>query len=399
VTALRTLAAACAGLAVAWVAGQAPRSLTAQGDDEIPVFEFDPTWPRRPLPHNWTLGVIGGIHVDAHDAIWITHRGNTSGLLAADPLATAPGCCTSAPAIVVFDQAGAVIKAWGGPDPTTPGRTADGFDWPSEHGIFVDLAGNVWTGCEGGATDTVTGPRNCGSITKMSPDGRILWQRGRTGQTKGNADTQHFNSPTGITVDEAAREAFIADGYRNQRIAVIDADTGAFKRMWGPFNTPPRDIPRNQLNGGTSGRHEAAGLGTFGDSVHCIEMSRDGLLYVCDRGNNRIHVYRKDGTFVKEGFVAPETGRMGSAFDIAFSPDPAQRYLYLADGANQRVHILRRDSLAVLGSFGKPGKGTGELGVVHVMASDSRGHLYVGETSGSNRVMRFTQTGMQRRIP
>src|SRR5204862_1241907 len=122
-------------------------------------------------------------------------------------------CCRSAPAVVVFDQAGAVINSWGGPDPKTPGKTADGYDWPNEHGIFVDRAGHVWTGCEGGATDRVTGPQNCGSVTKQTADGRIIWQKGRTGRTTGNADTENFNSPTGIVVDEAAREAFISDGY------------------------------------------------------------------------------------------------------------------------------------------------------------------------------------------
>ena len=371
-----------------------------QADDQIPAFAFDPTWPKTPLPNNWTFGAIGGIHVDANDAVWVAHRGHTTGLAKDDSLAT-PGvgaCCQSAPSIVVFDQAGLVTKAWGGPDPKTPGKTADGYDWPSEHGIFVDHAGNVWTGCEGGAMDVTTSPKNCGSVTKFTPEGRILFQKGKTGQTKGNADRENFNSPTGIFVDEAAREAFIADGYRNQRIAVIDADTGAFKRMWGPYGTPtPRDMPRIQLNGGTSGKRESELRKLFGDSVHCLEMSRDGLVYVCDRGNSRIHVYRKDGTFVKEGFVAPETGKMGSAFDIAFSPDPQQRFLYLADGANQTIHILRREDLAVLGSFGKAGRGPGEFGLLHVMASDSHGHLYVGETGGSNRLMRFKYVGLRKR--
>jgi sugar lactone lactonase YvrE len=366
------------------VSSAVPHAAHAPGE-RIPAFEFDPTWP-QPLPNGWVLGPIGGIHVDAKDAIWIAHRGNTT------PIEKG---AVSAPAIVVFDTAGRVTTAWGGPDPKRPGKTVDGYDWPREHGIYVDRGGNVWLGCEGGAFDSVTGPENCGSVTKMTSTGRILWQHGRTGHTKGNADTDNFNSPTGIVVDESAGEAFISDGYRNQRIAVVDARTGAFRRMWGPFGKAPQDIPRNKLNGGTANKHEPDGMKTFGDSVHCIEMSRDGLLYVCDRGNNRVHVYRKDGAFVKEGFVAPNTDRMGSVFDIAFSPDARQEFLYVADGANGRVHVLRRDDLAVLGSFGKAGRGTGEFGLLHVLASDSRGHLYIAETGAGARLFRFKNTGIE----
>ena len=146
--------------------------------------------------------------------------------------------------------------------------------------------------------------------------------------SKGNMDRENLDSPSGMFVDETANGLFIADRYGNKRIAVIDAETGAFKRMWGPYGMlNPPDIPRNQLNSSHSDKHDPAGLKLFGDSVHCIELSRDGFVYVCDRGNNRIQVFKKDGTFVKEGYVAPNTGNMGSVFDIAFSQDPAQRFL------------------------------------------------------------------------
>ena len=218
------------------------------------------------------------------------------------------------------------------------------------------------------------------------------------GQSKGNMDRENFNSPAGIFVDDKAREAFVADGYRNKHIAVIDAETGVFKRLWGPFgvrNLP--DIPRNQLNGGHSNQRDPAKLTLFGDSVHCIELSRDGFVYVCDRGNNRIQVFKKDGTFVKEGYVAYNTGNMGSVFDVAFSQDPAQRFLYVADGANHHVHILLRDTLEVVGQFGHGGCYAGELGMAHVLASDSNGHLYVGETVVRDRIMRWKFVGMRKR--
>ncbi len=364
-------------------------------DHRIPTFTFDPDWP-APLPNHWTLGAIGGLHVDGQNRIWIVHRGHTRGPVKEDMVATpGDGCCTPAPPVVVFNRRGRVIRAWGTPNPNVVGRTWEGYAWPSEHGIYVDRTGHVWTGCEGGARDRVTGPDNCGSVTRFRPDGRILWQKGRTGMTRGNADQDHFNSPTDIAVDERAHEAFVADGYRNQRIAVIDVRTGAFKRMWGPFGQPPQDIPRTELNGGTSGRHDQEGLATFGDAVHCIAMSRDGLLYVCDRGNNRIQVFRKDGTFVQEAFVAPETRGIGSVFDIAFSADRHQRFLYVLDGTNHRIHILRREDLAVLGGFGDTQPGRGGLGLVHVLATDSRGDVYVGETGSRNQLLRFRFTGLQ----
>lgn len=370
--------------------------------DEVPVFEFDPTWPRTPLPNNWIFGNIGGVHVDDKDQIWVLQRGNSVQLdLGDDFLARGAGeCCAPAPSVVVLNQAGEIVKAWGGPDPANPKskRTADGYDWPREHGIFVDRKGFVWMGCDDGVQDKVSDPENCGSVTKFTNDGKVVWQKGRMGQSKGNMDRENFNSPAGLFVDDDANEVFIADGYRNKRIAVIDADTGAFKRIWGPYGMPnPPDIPRNKLNGSHSDKHDPGLLKLFGDSVHCIELSRDGFVYVCDRGNNRIQVFKKDGTFVKEGFVAPDTGNMGSVFDIAFSHDPAQRFLYVADGANHHIHILERETLKVVGQFGHGGRYAGELGMAHVLASDTHGHLYVGETVVRDRIMRWKFTGMQKR--
>lgn len=396
------LAAACTARSGDTPSSPAASPSISAAPDEVPVFEFDPTWPKTPLPNNWIFGNIGGVHVDDKDQIWVLQRGNTVKLdLGDDFLARGAGeCCTPAPSVVVLNRAGEVVKAWGGPDPKNPGskKTADGYDWPREHGIFVDRKGFVWTGCDDGVQDRVSAPENCGSVTKFTNDGKVVWQKGRMGQSKGNSDTENFNSPAGLFVDEETNEVFIADGYRNKRIAVVDRETGAFKRMWGPYGMQnPPDIPRNQLNGSHSDKHEPEGLKLFGDSVHCIELSRDGFVYVCDRGNNRIQVFRKDGTFVKEGFVAQNTGNMGSVFDIAFSQDPAQRFLYVADGANHHVHILIRDTLEVVGQFGHGGRYAGELGVAHVLASDSAGNLYVGETVVRDRIMRWNFKGMRKR--
>ena len=379
--------------------------------EEIPAFEVDPFWPKPPLPNNWILGNIAGVHVDAHDQIWVLQRPATISDLGDDYLTRGlADCCQPAPSVVVFNQEGDVVKAWGGENLTFADTgengprlrvTADGrYDWPREHGIFVDHEENVWIGCDEGVADRVTAPENCGSVTKLTNDGEIIWQKGRYGQSTGNMDTEAFNSPSGIFVDPTTNEAFISDGYRNKRIAVIDATTGEFKRLWGPYGIPnPPDIPRDGLPGVGKSLYDpdAPPSILFGDSIHCIELSRDGLVYVCDRGNDRIQVFRRDGTFVKEGFVKRLTRGMGSVFDIAFSPDPEQEFLYVADGANHQVHILRRDDLEVLGSFGHGGRAPGEFGMTHVLDTDSEGNIYVGETVNRNRIQKFRFVGMQPR--
>jgi DNA-binding beta-propeller fold protein YncE len=383
--------------------------------DDVPYFEFDPSWPATPLPNNWIFGNIGGVHVDDKDQIWVLQRGNTVQLDLGDDYAAldppASECCIPAPSVVVIDQAGKIVKAWGGKNlvrPETPVRaqagqhlkTADGYDWPREHGIFVDHKGNVWLGCDEGVSDTVMSPLNCGSVTKFTNDGAVIWQKGKYGQTKGNMDRENFNSPSGIFVDQSTNEAYISDGYRNKRIAVIDADTGEFKRIWGPYGIPnPPDIPRDKLPGVNKKIYdpEAPPSKLFGDSVHCIELSRDGLVYVCDRANNRVQIFKKDGTFVNEVFVAKKTRQMGAVFDVAFSPDPDQTFMYVADGANHKVHILRRKELVEVGAFGHGGRAGGEFGMAHVMATDSKGNIYVGETVVRDRIQRFKFMGMRKR--
>ena len=379
----------------------------------VPVFEFDPTWPKRPLPNQWIFGNIAGVDVDEQDQIWVLHRGQTIPLDLGDNNAAQDPpvgeCCRPAPSIVVFDQEGNVLQAWGGPDPANPKskRAAEGYDWPREHGLFIDHNNNVWIGCDEGSQNEVISSENCATVTKFTQNGQLIFQKGKFGQSTGNTDTNNFNSPSSIFVDPNTNEAFIADGYRNQRVIVIDAETGAFKRLWGAYGNPnPEDIPRAQRGhrGEFTDKSREEQLAydpteparkVFGDSLHCIELSRDGLVYVCDRGYNRIQVFERDGTFVREGFVAPQTRIYGSVFDIAFSPDPNQRFLYVADGANHKVHILRRNDLTVVGSFGNGGRAGGEFGVAHQLASDSEGNLYVGETVNRNRIQKFKFVGMR----
>lgn len=387
--------------------------------DEIPSFEFDPTWP-KPLPNGWIFGDIAGVDVDDKNQIWVLHRANTVPLQLGDDYA-AKGfgdCCRPAPAFVVFNQAGDVVKSWGGQNlktfsiggKTRDGlapfqQTQDGYDWPREHGLFVDHKGNVWTGCDQGVEDErFMAPENCGSVTKFTNDGKVIWQKGRWGQGKGNMDREAFNRPSSIFVDPTTNEAFIADGYGNKRVAVLDAETGEMKRIWGPYGVAnPPDFGRGRLVGSapTPGKPvydpSAPPPKLWGDTLHCLKVSKDGLVYVCDRSNDRIQVFRRDGTFVKEGFVRKETRALGSTFDIAFSPDPQQKFMYVADGSNKHVHILLRETLEVVGQFSHGGRAGGELGLAHVMASDSRGNVYVGETIGRQRIQRFKFVGMKKR--
>lgn len=368
------------------LAGSQPRP-SGRGVDEVPVFVFDPTWPKLPLPNHWIMGNVAGVASDEKDHIWVLQRplsGNLSDDYAQlDP--PAGECCRLPPSVIEFDAAGNVIQAFGGPDPKNPKgkKHADGYEWPREHGLFVDVRGNVWTGSDEEGSST---------ITKLTHDGTLIRQKGTFGKGHSNQDTENFGQPAGLFVHAKDNEVYVADGYHNRRVIVMDADTLAFKRMWGAYGNVPMDIPRSQYRYDP----DAPPSQQFGNPVHCVEISQDDLVYVCDRVNNRIQVFRKNGTFVSEQFVAPRTRGFGAVHDIAFSGDREQRFLYVADGANRKVWMLRRDDLKILGSFGHGGHYAGEFAITHVMASDSKGHLYVGETIGGNRVQKFRFAGTRK---
>ncbi len=374
-----------AALLLSWAAPRAGGAVEAL--DDIPVFEFDPTWPKLPLPNHWIMGNVAGMASDEKGHIWVIQRplsGNMSDDYAQlDP--PAGECCRMPPSIIEFDTAGNVIQAFGGPDPKNPKgkRHPDGFEWPREHGLFVDRKGHVWTGSDEEGSST---------ITKLTHDGKLIKQKGTFGKGHSNQDTENFGQPAGLFVDEKANEVYVADGYHNRRVIVMDADTLAFKRMWGAYGNVPKDIPKSEYRYNPDGPPSQQ----FSNPVHCVRISHDDLVYVCDRVNDRIQVFKKDGTFVKEQFVAPKTRGFGSVHDIAFSTDPEQRFLYVADGANRKVWMLRRSDMAILGSFGHGGHYAGEFAITHAMAADSKGNLYVGETIGGNRVQRFLFKGTRK---
>jgi DNA-binding beta-propeller fold protein YncE len=367
------LAAGILGLGV----GQAvlQQRATAQSSTvQAPIFEVDPLWP-KPLPNNWLLGWTIGIWVDELDHIWVIHRGagglhnNERGAELNPPIAE---CCRTAPPILVYDSDGTLLRSWGGPGP--------GYEWPqSNHGIHVDYKGNVWIGGNG---------EKDAHILKFTNDGKFIMQVGHLGGNKGSNDQENFGRVAKIWVDPKTNEAYIADGYLNKRVAVIDADTGKMKRYWGAYGNKPDDANLGPYD------PKAPPAQQFRNPVHCIEKSVDDLLYVCDRQNDRLQVFKPDGTFVKEAFYAKNTRGAGAVWDIVFSKDPQQRFIMLADGQNERVRVIVRETLEEITSFGDGGRQPGQFYGVHSVASDSKGNLYTTETYEGKRVQKFNYKGI-----
>jgi hypothetical protein len=363
------------------------RVAAQQSGVEAPRFEVDPFWP-KPLPNHWVLGNAIGVWVDDQDVVWIINRGSAT--LADNEKALelkAGDCCMGAPPVLAYDAAGNLVRHWGG--------AGEGYDWPaSNHGIFVDHAGSVWIGGNGPGDS---------HILKFTKDGKFLKQFGKPNARAGAKNSQgqptyaggsndqaNFGRVAKIFVDPKANEAFVADGYLNKRVAVLDATTGQMKRYWGAYGNKPDDSDLGPY------RPEAPPAQQFRNPVHCADLSNDGFLYVCDRVNDRLQVFRPDGTFVKEIFIAKNTKASGSVWDVAFSKDPAQRYLYLADGINNRIYVIQRDTLQVLTSFGDGGRQPGQFYGVHSIAVDSKGNIYTTETWEGKRLQKFVFKGVTR---
>ena len=364
------------------LAGQSRNSVQA------PYFEVDPMWP-RPLPNHWVLGSTIGVSIDERDHVWIIHRGsatlgnNEKGLELNPPTGE---CCAGAPPVLEFDPEGNLVGHWGGP--------GEGYEWPaSNHGITIDYKGNVWIGGNGDQDS---------QVLKFTKQGKFLLQVGKSAARKGpnNAQGQptyvggsndqvSFGRVAKIFVDPAANEAYLADGYLNKRVAIIDADTGKLKRYWGAYGNKPDDTNLGPY------KPEAPPAQQFRNPVHCADLSRDGFVYVCDRQNNRLQVFTKDGKFVKEAFYAKNSLSEGAVWDVAFSKYPQQTYIFLADGRNMKIRVLRRETLEELTSFGDGGRQPGQFYAVHSIAADSKGNLYTTETYEGKRVQKFTYKGLK----
>jgi DNA-binding beta-propeller fold protein YncE len=396
-------------IAAAWLA-LAAVSLMSQAP---PSYQVDPLWP-RPLPNHWLLGSVTGVAVDAQDHIWVVHRGYDSmtartEIGAATNPKTAEECCVPAPPVLEFDQAGNLIGHWGGP--------GQNYEWPvSPGGLAVDAKGNVWITAAGppeipGSANATTGRGRAASaapttgeaaaasqgrggraaapprpqdahVLKFSRKGEFLLQIGKAGAPGGSDSTTALNRPAGVDVDPSGAEVYVADGFGNRRVVVFDAATGAYKRHWGGSGEKPDDAVQPAYD-------PAAAPGAQFRSVTCAKIAKDGTVYVCDRGNDRIQAFDKSGKLLKQGLVSKSTRGTGSVWDIAFSRDPQQRFLFVADGHDQKVFIVRRDTLETVGSFGDGGRYPGTFYGVGSVAVDSKGNVYTGETLEGKRVQKF----------
>jgi DNA-binding beta-propeller fold protein YncE len=332
-----------------------------------PMFEVDPLWP-KPLPNHWLLGSTIGVDVDSREHVWIVHRGNLANneIPAALDTPIADECCFPAPPILEFDAEGTLVGSWGGP--------GEGFDWPtSNHGIVVDHMDNVWIGGNGGGDS---------HVLKFTRAGQFLLQAGESGYGVDSNAENHYSRVAKITYDGEANEMYLADGYGNKRVAVIDASSGDLKRFWGAYGNTPDDASLGQYD------PSAAPAQQFRGPVHCADPSADGLVYVCDRGGDRIQVFQTDGTFVNEIFIEKNTGGSGAVWDLAFSPDPAQTFLFVADGVNEKIHVVRREGMEYIYNFGDGGRTPGQFYGAHSIATDSRGNVYTTETYEGKRLQK-----------
>jgi DNA-binding beta-propeller fold protein YncE len=419
--------------------GIAPDTVIAQGRGGAPALRVDPFWP-QPLPNHWVFGSVTGVAIDAQDHVWVTHRGadslegNEKGMMLTPP--TSAKCCTAAPFVLEFDADGKTLANFGGP--------GQGYQWPqSPGGIAVDTKGNVWIaaagldpappggrgrgtaaadpdavgpargargadaaggGARGRGGDAAPAGRGRGAaapagpadahVLKFDKTGKFLLQIGTPGKMEGPDSKTTLNRPAAVAVDSAANEVYVADS-GNHRIVVFDADSGAYKRHWGAYGEAPTAA------GGGAYDPDAAPSRQFRD-VTCVEISKDGMVYVCDRTSDRIQVFQKDGKFVKEGIVSKNTkgvtvsgqpgfvvSSSGSVWDLAFSNDAAQRYVFVADGQDKKVIVLQRDTLAQVGTVGSGGRLAGQFLAVGSIATDSRGNVFTGEQHHGKRVQKW----------
>ena len=342
---------------------------TASGG-EVPTFAVDASWP-KPLPNNWIMGQIGGITVDGQGHIWVVQRPRS--LVDAEKYATMNPprgrCCVPAPPVLEFDVDGNLLRSWGGP--------GDGYEWVGrEHGIEVDERGFVWIG---GNADTDS------AILKFTLDGKYLGQIGKIAPRTNSNDTTQLGRPAEIAIDKDANELYVADGYGNRRVIVYDNTTLAFKRLWGAYGHTPNDDKQPPYDPAAPAEQQ------FRGPVHCIKIATDGLVYVCDRSQNRIQVFKKDGTLVNEWFYEKNSRGDGATFDVALWPDPKQTYLLNADGTNNEIRVIKRDDGSVVGTFGHSGRNAGQFALLHVITVDKSGNVYTGEVEGK-RIQKFKLT-------
>ncbi len=388
------------GAAVVAMAGSLA-GCPATDDGTVPLFQVEALWP-QPLEYPNILGPVSGVTVAPDGNILILTMSARELFSAANEINTLTGtgeCCTPVPGVVEFAADGSLVRQWGGPDVQ---------GWPSRpHGIGVDPEGNVWIGGSTFTPPPAGGRGGRGArgadpnapppppptpvydthILKFSRTGDLLATIGTPGATPSSASTNSFGGPADFSFDADAGEVYVADGYVNHRVVVLDMATGAVKRSWGAYGNTPDDAPQ--------GPHDpAAPPSQQFRRVTCAELSNDGLVYVCDQGHNRIQVFETDGTFVEEVVIKGSTLGNGSVRDIAFSNDEDQRWLFVTDGMNERVHILFRNTLELKTSFGIGGRYPGNFRELGGIAVDAAGNIYTAEDGQGRRVQLFRNIGI-----
>ena len=415
-TMLKGKMAGVALLAALVAIGSAPAAVQAAPPAQVgagPKVTLNTNWPKA-LPNNWQLGPLTGIYGDNHGLVWTSNQSNHLGDYDLSQDLGTGTCCTMAPQIIAFDQAGNVVKSWSVsvPPPKPPRNPNAAFQAPvmagaktypttcpgfkclsNVHTVYVDSKDNVWV---------VGNGRGDSHILKFDYNGKFLLQIGGDNSpgVGGNQDQNNLGAGgqgggTGIAYWPATNEVFLTDGYVNRRVIVFDADTGKFKRMWGAYGKQPQPSVRDEKSGEMVSPKptrvfEGPGAPEF-DTVHGVSITPDGVVWVADRVGNRIQQFKVDGTFIREVFVSRKsTNGTGTVYGFSFSRDPAMKYVYIADGGNKTVHILDRVSLQEVGSFGGcGGQMPGCFTPVHVSATDTAGNVYTGEAAAGARIQRW----------
>ena len=422
----------------------------ASSTGKTPSFVIDPSWP-QPLPNNWLLGQIGGLYVDRHDHVWVYNRPRTmttdeaglegpipdvtddkgqpiNGLGQVRAYGAVSDCCKAAPAVLEFDSDGKLLRAWGGPsDPEFIGgkcKEGDGCIWPSsEHGIYVDQNDNVWISGnsaagsgQGAAVPWATNKEGGdGFVLKFDMNGNFKMRIGGTPKAPNSNDTHGGINETPLlyqaadmVVDPATNRLYIADGYGNRRVLIVDANTGKYIGHFGAYGNSPVDDAAAAAAGPwiadySKGSKKPA---FFRNPVHCVKIANDGKIYVCDRGNDRIQVFDKNDPalgkpcsnptgqtgkcgFVAEQFISEHTNIIGTAVSMNFSGDKKQSCLYVGDNANMTIYILSRSNLQELGRLGRSGRKAGEFHYLHQVSVDGKGNIYTGEVDTAKRIQKF----------
>lgn len=357
----------------------------AGASEPMPSFKVDANWPN--MPSDLIIGQVPGLAVDSNDNLWLLQRPNSLGRLdlGLDQTPKTGLCCSAAPHVLQFSPQGELLKSWGGPQ-LAP--SIDGVNqWPQTvHGLYVDSKNTVWIGGNGKGDHVVL---------NFTADGQFIKQFGQRGSTLGNKSTTSLGNPADIYHDTNTNEVIIADGYINKRIIGFDSQKESFKRFWGAYASVPGGGTRqgdfSVAQAAAAAHLTSTNAKNFGDIVHCVTKSIDGLIYICDRRNNRLQIFKDDEqgnlVFVRDLVIAGETKGLGTASDVAFSPD--NKYLFVADMMNGRIWVLLHDTYEVLGSFGRPGRYPGQFTWLHSVVSDSKGNLYTSEVSTGRRVQKL----------